>query len=69
MLNKINQISLSGNVIITGDLNARTGQMSNLVEALNLQRYVDLPKGEIDLSSLPTRCSQDNRPNVFGNNC
>jgi len=67
ILNEINQISISGDVIITGDLHARTGQRSDLVEDLNVQRYVDLPTGDIDVSSLPTRYSQDNRSNVFGN--
>jgi hypothetical protein len=45
-----------GDIFFIGDLNCRVGENPDVIENINLDRYVDLPDGE-DLN-IPPRVSQ-----------
>ena len=55
-----------GQVYITGDFNARTGEELDVVPNVNLDRYVDSPINENDTSNLTQRVNDDKVVNYFG---
>ena len=55
-----------GDVYLCGDMNSRTGCLSDSVENLGLDRYVDLPETDEALTSIPERRSFDLSVNAFG---
>ena len=55
-----------GDVLLTGDFNARVGQRSDLVDNLNLDRYVNMPEPDLPIDILPQRLSADIQTNTFG---
>ena len=65
--NDIRNYSNIGDVYVTGDLNARTGQRSDIVDNINLQRYVNMPQDDTHLQDIPLRTSHDHVCNSFGN--
>ena len=58
--------SALGDVIITGDLTARIGKESDLVENINLDRYINMPTISFDVDRLPVRKSADVKVNTYG---
>lgn len=65
--NDIRHYSELGDILITGDLNSRVGQRSDIVQNINLDRFVDMPLNDIPADNLPKRSSFDNKSNGFGN--
>ena len=55
-----------GDVYLCGDMNSRTACLSDSVENLGLDRYVDLPETDEALTSIPERRSFDLSVNAFG---
>ena len=56
-----------GDIMLTGDFNSRIGQKSDLVENINLDRYIDMPINDLPLDKIPKRLSMDSQSNGFGN--
>ena len=62
----IRYFSYYGDVYLCGDLNGRTGCLSDTVEDMGLDRYVDLPEPDSPTTSIPPRHSFDQAVNGFG---
>jgi len=58
--------SALGDVIITGDHNARIGKETDLVKNINLDRYINMPTISFDVDRLPVRKSADVKVNTYG---
>jgi hypothetical protein len=56
-----------GYVYCTGDFNSRTGERSDLIEDLNINRFIAVPALDDSLSELPLRHNDDKTVNSFGN--
>jgi len=56
-----------GDVMLAGDHNARVGQRLDVIDNINLDRFVEMPLYDVRLDQLPLRLSKDNHSNVFGN--
>ena len=56
-----------GEVLITGDLNSRTANKLDIIQNINLDRYIDMPLCEVPVDNLPIRSSYDSHCNAFGN--
>ena len=52
--------------ILCGDLNSRCGRLSNRVDQLGLDRYVNLPHEDEYSFTIEPRVSSDKRVNSFG---
>ena len=63
----ISNYSNLGDIYVTGDLNARTGQRSDIIDNINLQRYVTMPQDDNHMQDIPLRTSHDHVCNSFGN--
>ena len=64
--NEIRKYEDLGHVFLMGDFNARTGDQSDCIEDLNLDRFLDLPCDDINYSSLPVRKNHDYSVNHYG---
>ena len=62
----IRYYSYLGDVYLCGDMNSRTACLSDTVEHLGLDRYVDLPDTDKALTSIPFRRSFDSSVNAYG---
>jgi len=49
LLNNISEYEQIGDVILTGDLYSRVGQRSDLIENINLDRFVDMPGYDVPI--------------------
>ena len=63
----IRNFAQNGDIMLTGDFNSRVGQKSDLIEDINLDRYVDLPEHDVQTGLLQPRVSLDSACNAFGN--
>ena len=61
------EYSQYGDIVLTGDLNARTGQKSDIISSIDLERYIDMPDYDVPIDNLPLRMSSDRQCNAFGN--
>ena len=55
-----------GDVYMCGDLNSRCGRLSDRVDQLGLDRYVNLPDEDEHSYTVGPRASSDERVNIFG---
>ena len=55
-----------GDVYMCGDLNSRCGHLSDRVDQLGLDRYVNLPDEDEHSYTVGPRASSDERVNIFG---
>ena len=55
-----------GDVYLCGDLNSRCGRLSDRVDQLGLDRYVNLPDEDEHSYTVELRASSDERVNIFG---
>jgi len=69
LLNNISEYEQIGDVILTGDFNSRVGQRSDLIENINLDRFVDMPGYDVPIDCLPPISSFDNQCNSFDFAC
>jgi len=53
--------------MLAGDFNARVGQRLDVIDNINLDRFVEMPLYDVRLDQLPVILSKDNHSNVFGN--
>ena len=60
----IRKCSELGLVYLTGDYNARTGEQSDIIPNVHIERYVDIP--ENDSINISSRENVDKTVNSFG---
>ena len=64
--NNIRHYSNLGDVYLNGDLNSRTGLLSDCVDNIHLDRYVDMPYDDLYNVDIPPRANNDTHVNSFG---
>jgi len=67
LLSYILEYERIGDVLWTGDLNSRIDQRSDIIENINIDRFVDMPVYDVLIDCLPPRSSFDNQCNSFRN--
>ena len=65
--NDIRYYNTMGDVFLHGDMNSRTGQLSDCVDDINLDRYVNMPEDDLYGINIPPRANSDTHVNAFGN--
>ena len=63
----IRRFSQLGDILLCGDLNSRVGLRSDIVENINIHRFVNAPDDDDILARLPVRKSSDKTTNCYGN--
>ena len=59
--------SQQGDIMLVGDLYSRVGERSDIIENINLDRYVHMPVNDVPLEIIPARSSCDSHVNQLGN--
>jgi len=54
-------------ILLTGDFNARVSQLSDVIENIDLEGFIDITTYNVPVDTLPTRVSFDYTCNQFGN--
>ena len=64
--NEMRHFNNLGDVYLQDDMNARTGQLSDCVDNINLDRYVDMPYDDFCCTDIKPRANNDSHVNSFG---
>ena len=62
----IRKYSELGLVCLTGDYNARTGEQSDIIPNVHIERYVDIPENDVNSINISSRENVDKTVNSFG---
>ena len=64
--NDIRHYSTLGDVYLQGDTNCRTGLLSDCVDNIHLDRFIDMPYDNLHDLNLPPRANNDTHVNSYG---